>query len=58
MKKQSSQKINIGRFIDPLTDFGFKHLFVGGPSKELLIAFLNDVLDGRKHVVDLTYMKK
>ena len=45
----------IGRFIDPLTDWGFRHLFGQEPNKEILIAFLNDLFQGEKHIADLEY---
>ena len=51
------KKITVGRFIDPLTDFGFKRLFGSEPSKDLLIDFLNHALRGRKQVADLSYNK-
>jgi predicted transposase/invertase (TIGR01784 family) len=46
-----------GRFIDPLVDFAFKKIFGSEPNKDLLIAFLNEVFRGRKHIVDLVYNK-
>lgn len=45
----------IGRFIDPLTDFGFKRIFGSEPNKDLLIAFLNELFNGRKIIKDLVY---
>lgn len=45
----------IGRFIDPLTDFGFKRIFGSEPNKDLLIAFLNELFKGRKVIKDLVY---
>jgi predicted transposase/invertase (TIGR01784 family) len=51
------KKIAIGRFIDPLTDFGFKLLFGSEPNKDLLIDFLNQVLRGKKQVAELEYNK-
>ena len=45
----------IGKFIDPLTDWGFRHLFGGEPNKEILIEFLNDLFEGEKHIADLQY---
>lgn len=45
----------IGRYIDPLTDFGFKKIFGSEPNKELLIAFLNELFKGRKVIHDLVY---
>ncbi|MCF0056235.1 Rpn family recombination-promoting nuclease/putative transposase [Dyadobacter sp. CY356] len=44
-----------GRFIDPLTDFGFKRLFGSEPNKEILIDFLNQLFLGQKVIRDLTY---
>ena len=44
-----------GRFIDPLSDFGFKHLFGNEPNKDILIDFLNELFKGQKEIVDLTY---
>jgi len=46
-----------GRYIDPLVDFAFKKIFGSEPNKDLLIAFLNEVFRGRKHIADLTYNK-
>ncbi len=45
----------LGRYIDPLTDFGFKRIFGSEPHKELLIAFLNALFNGRKIIQDLVY---
>jgi predicted transposase/invertase (TIGR01784 family) len=44
-----------GRYLDPLTDFGFKHIFGSEPNKEILIAFLNDLFEGKKQIIDLSY---
>jgi len=44
-----------GRFIDPLSDFGFKHLFGNEPNKDILIDFLNELFKGQKEITDLTY---
>jgi len=46
-----------GRYIDPLVDFAFKKIFGSEPNKDLLIAFLNEVFRGRKHIIDLVYNK-
>lgn len=45
------------KYIDPLTDFGFKRLFGTDPNKGFLIAFLNSVFGGRKTIVNLEYNK-
>ncbi|GGM83221.1 hypothetical protein GCM10010967_13660 [Dyadobacter beijingensis] len=43
------------RFIDPLSDFGFKRLFGTEANKDLLIDFLNELLAGERTIRDLTY---
>ncbi|WP_435223954.1 Rpn family recombination-promoting nuclease/putative transposase [Niabella hirudinis] len=45
----------MGKYIDPLTDFGFKRIFGSAPQKDLLIAFLNELFKGRKVIRDLVY---
>ncbi|SHG20396.1 Rpn family recombination-promoting nuclease/putative transposase [Pedobacter caeni] len=45
----------ISRYIDPLTDFGFKHLLGSEPNKEIMIAFLNAIFAGKKEIVDLVF---
>ncbi|MGB0983076.1 MAG: Rpn family recombination-promoting nuclease/putative transposase [Saprospiraceae bacterium] len=42
------------KYINPLTDFGFKKLFGTEPNKVLLIDFLNQILPDRK-IKDLSY---
>jgi predicted transposase/invertase (TIGR01784 family) len=44
-----------GRFVDPLTDFGFKLFFGSEPNKDILIAFLNELFKGQKVITDLVY---
>ena len=41
------------KYIDPLKDFAFKKIF--GTNKQLLIAFLNSVFDGRKVITEIKY---
>jgi hypothetical protein len=43
------------RYINPLTDFGFKRLFGSEPNKDLLIDFLNVLLPLHHRVKDLDY---
>ena len=43
----------MGAFINPLTDWGFKRIF---GDKDLLINFLNSLLDGERVITDLRYM--
>ncbi|CAN5832352.1 Rpn family recombination-promoting nuclease/putative transposase [soil metagenome] len=44
------------KYINPFTDFGFKRLFGSEFNKELLIDFLNQVLQGKEQIQDLTYL--
>ena len=42
------------KFINPFTDFGFKRIFGQEINKDLTIDFLNLLLDGERHITDLT----
>jgi predicted transposase/invertase (TIGR01784 family) len=44
-----------GRFIDPLSDFGFKRIFGTEANKDVLIDFLNVLFAGERFVADLTF---
>lgn len=44
------------RYVNPLTDFGFKKLFGSEPNKDLLIHFLNQLLPEHHQIQDLTYL--
>lgn len=46
-----------GRYINPLTDFGFKKLFGTEPNKILLVDFLNQILPEKHKIRDLSYSK-
>lgn len=46
----------VERYINPLTDFGFKRLFGSEFNKELLISFLNTLLDGEQNIQEVTYL--
>jgi len=45
------------KYINPLTDFGFKKLFGVEPNKALLIDFLNQLLPPVHQIKELTYTK-
>lgn len=45
------------KYINPLTDFGFKKLFGSEPNKELLMDFLNQILPERHRIKDLSYSR-
>ncbi len=47
----------MSRYMNPFTDFGFKRLFGEEANKELLIDFLNALLEGEQVIRDLTYLK-
>lgn len=43
------------KYINPLTDYGFKKLFGTEPNKDLLIDFLNQILPEKHKIEDLSY---
>ncbi len=45
------------KYINPLTDFGFKKLFGTEPNKVLLIDFLNQILPEKHRIKDLSYSR-
>jgi len=46
------------KYINPFTDYGFKHLFAEEPNKDLLLDFLNELLkDEQGRITELTYLK-
>ena len=45
------------KYVNPLTDFGFKKLFGEEPHKELLISFLNTLLPEKHQIQDLQYTR-
>ena len=45
-------------FINPFTDFGFKKIFGQEVDKDVLIDFLNSLLVGERHIVDITFLDK
>ena len=48
----------MARFINPFTDIGFKKIFGQEVSKELIIDFLNDLLEGERSVSDIRFLDK
>lgn len=48
----------MGRFVNPFTDVGFKIIFGQELSKPLLIDFLNTLLAGDEHIIDLSFSDK
>ena len=45
------------RYIDLLSDHGFKYIFGREPNKDLLIHFLNELIRGEKNINDIQYSK-
>lgn len=46
------------KYINPFTDYGFKKLFGEEPNKDLLLDFLNELLNKEQgRITDLTYLK-
>ena len=48
----------MGKFINPFTDYGFKKIFGQDFNKDFLIDFLNVLLEGERHIVDINYVDK
>lgn len=48
----------MAKFINPFTDVGFKKIFGQEVSKDLLINFLNALLEGEKVIQDIQFMDK
>lgn len=56
LQKVSKQHIShMAQFINPFTDWGFKHIFGRDISKDLLIDFLNSLFAGKHRICDLTF---
>ena len=45
------------KYVNPLTDFGFKKIFGEEPNKDILISFLNELLPERHRIEELSYTK-
>lgn len=48
-------KGKMGTYLDLRTDFGFKRIFGTETEKDVLIAFLNDILINRKVITDISF---
>ena len=48
----------MSKFINPFTDLGFKRIFGQEVSKPVLLTFLNSLLEGEHHILDLTFLDK
>ena len=46
-------QLNMSKFINPFTDWGFKHIF---GKKEFLINFLNSLFEGEHVITDIRYL--
>ena len=46
------------KFINPFTDVGFKRIFGQEINKDLLIDFLNSLLEGERHISDIHFLDK
>ena len=46
----------MGKFINPFTDWAFKHIFGREASKDILIEFLNDLLQGERVITNLWFL--
>ena len=50
--------LNMGKFINPFTDIGFKIIFGQEFSKPRLLDFLNTLLEGERVITDLKFLDK
>lgn len=48
----------MGIFINPFTDWGFKKIFGQEANKDILIGFLNILLEGERVITDVTFLDK
>ena len=48
--------MDAGRYINPYTDYGFKHLFGTEPNKDLTLALVNALLQGKEVIKSLTLL--
>lgn len=48
----------MAKFINPFTDVGFKRIFGQEVNKEILISFLNALLEGERYITDLEFIDK
>ncbi len=48
----------MARFINPFTDIGFKRIFGQEVSKPLILDFLNNLLEGEEHILNITFLDK
>ena len=48
----------MGKFINPFSDWGFKLIFGQEVNKDLLIQFLNDLLEGERHICDIRFLDR
>ena len=49
IRKKNMEQI-VEKYINPLTDFGFKRIFGTEFNKELLISFLNALFEGKEDI--------
>lgn len=55
-QKTRIDPVKVGKFVDLRSDFGFKMAFGNSQNKDILIGFLNQLFEGKKKIVSLTYL--
>lgn len=55
-EKNGKKTSDMAKYINPYTDFGFKKLFGTEFNKELLIGFLNALLEEEREITDIRYL--
>ena len=53
-----NSRLPMGHFINPFTDWGFKKIFGQEVTKDILITFLNSLLEGEHVITDLKFLDK
>ena len=57
-KETKKESKNMGKFINPFTDVGFKRIFGQEISKPVLIAFLNSLLVNERRITEVKFLDK
>ena len=50
------KKESIGKYVNLLNDTGFKHVFGREANKDIIIAFLNEIIPDR-HILDIEHLR-
>jgi len=54
----SNYALSMSKYMDPLTDVGFKKLFGDDANKDIIISFITDVLELKAPLLDIQFLDK